>query len=116
MVPMKKSLPWLAFGLTVVALATPSFGQSQSRENQTGAARNAAIHCSVRASKYGGPAAPAANPLDTVSPSSPFQMVYGTCMAEHGQHLLDRHSISGCATTPSSHTAMWQTEDLILPE
>jgi hypothetical protein len=90
MVPMKKSLAGLALGLTVVALATPSFGQSQSRENQTSAARSAAIHeCSVRASKYGRPAAPAANPLDTVSPWSPFQMVYGTCMAEYGQELLD---------------------------
>src|SRR6266851_195618 len=117
MVPMKKSLAGLALGLTVAALATPSFGQSQSRGNQTSAAREAAIHeCSVRASKYqnaseethqlvvsrpsagpgdkgastvGGQTAPAANQLDTVAPWSPSQRVYGTCMAEHGQHLLD---------------------------
>jgi len=110
MVPMKKSLAGLALGLTLAALATPSFGQGQSTEHQASAARDAAIHeCSVRASKYknageerpsagagdqgasivGGQATPAANPLDTVAPWSPFEMVYGTCMAEHGQHLLD---------------------------
>src|SRR5713226_8488182 len=118
MVPMKKSLAaGLAIGLTLGALAAPSFGQSQARGNQTSAAREAAIHeCSVRASKYqnaseethqlvvsrasaapggqgastvGGKTAPAANQLDTVSPWSPSQRVYGTCMAEHGQHLLD---------------------------
>jgi hypothetical protein len=109
MVP-KKSLAGLALGLTLAALATPSFGQTQSTEHQASAARDAAIHeCSVRASKYknageerplagagdqgartvGRQAAPAANPLDTVAPWSPFEMVYGTCMAEHGQHLLD---------------------------
>ena len=90
MVPMKKSLAaGLAIGLTLGALAAPSFGQSQARGNQTSAAREAAIHeCSVRASKYQNArqTPPAANPLDTVLPWGPFERVYGTCMAEHGQH------------------------------
>jgi hypothetical protein len=92
MLSMKKSLAGLALGLTVAALATPSFGQSQSRETQTSAAREAAIHeCSVRASKYQNTrqTASSANPLDTVLPWGPFERVYGTCMVEHGQHLLD---------------------------
>ena len=93
MVSMKKSLAGLALGLAVAALATPSFGQSQSRANQTSAARETAVHeCSVRASKFQNASdqtAPAANQLNTVSPWSPFERVYGTCMAEHNQHLLD---------------------------
>ena len=93
MVPMKKSLAGLALGLGVAALATPSFGQNQSRANQTTAAREAAIHeCSVRASKFQNASdqtAPAASQLNTVSPWSAFERVYGTCMAEHNQHLLD---------------------------
>jgi hypothetical protein len=93
MVLMKQFLAGLALGLAIAALATPGFGQSQSRDNQTGAAKEAAIHeCSVRASKYRNASdqtARAVNPVDTVSPWSPFDRVYGTCMAEHGQHLLD---------------------------
>jgi gas vesicle protein len=104
MLSIKKSLTGPALGLIIAALATPSFAQSQSRENQTSIAREAAIHeCSMRASKYqtsGGRAdqgastdgrqtAPAANQRDIVAPWSPFERVYWTCMVEHGQHLLD---------------------------
>jgi hypothetical protein len=114
---MKKSLAGLALGLIVLALATPSFGQSQPRVNQTSATREAAIHeCSVRASKYqnageethqlgvlrpsaaptdqgastdGRQTASAADQFDIVSPWSPSERVYWTCMVEHGQHLFD---------------------------
>ena len=75
MVTMKKTLAGLALGLTVAAVVTPGFGQSESRVNQTSAAREAAIHeCSVKASKY------------SMSSWQSTQLeVYGTCMAEHGQ-------------------------------
>ena len=93
MVSMKNSLAGLALGLGVAALATPGFGQNQSRANQTTAAREAAIHeCSVRASKFQDASDQTAHPasqLNTVSPWSPSERVYGTCMAEHNQHLLD---------------------------
>ena len=67
------SVPALALGLALVALASPSFAQRS--EDHMSAARAAAMHeCSVRASKY------------TQHTWGDVQIyTYRACMAEHGQ-------------------------------
>jgi len=77
MATMNKNSVGLALGLTVAALATPSFGKSRSKEQQTIEARAAAIHeCSDKAAKY------KMNTWQTTQFA-----IYGTCMAAHGQRL-----------------------------
>jgi len=73
MIAVNSRLAVLALGLTVTALASPSFAQRS--EDQTSRARAAAVHdCSVKAQNY-----------KQYTWGVTQLQVYRACMAQHGQ-------------------------------